>query len=97
MIGVFKILAVFSALHCPVPEKIIRPGAEPWNEKDDKILESAKVGCAQNYNRSPCVIKIYKFKNQHYHVICGHEMKEKTKVPVEKTDKELWEEFWNGH
>lgn len=69
--GLMETLVLLAALSCPVPEKIIRDGAAPWDANDEKVLESAQKGCSRGYSKSPCVIKIYKFKSGHHHVTCG--------------------------
>jgi hypothetical protein len=60
-------------LTCPVPQKVVKEGAEPWNDHDEQVLMQAYAGCGKYYSESKCVITIYKYPSQHHAVICGKE------------------------
>ena len=52
---------------------LINLTSEPWNEKDSKVIERAKIVCSADarHNGFPCVKSVTKCLDQHYNVICG--------------------------
>jgi hypothetical protein len=54
---------------------LINLTTEPWNDRDNKIVERAKVVCStdERHKGFPCVRSVTKLPEQVYRVICGVE------------------------
>lgn len=54
---------------------LINLTSEPWNAKDNKVVERAKYVCANDsrHKGNPCVRSVTKKPEQYYEVICGVE------------------------
>ena len=68
------LLAVFlaSSFNC-APTNFENKTKFPWNENDKWNYETAVVGCAKKYKKSPCVKLFRKWDERDYSVICAKE------------------------
>lgn len=62
--------SIVTADTCPRVH-IVEPVDEPWTQRDQRILDTAKVRCGQIYKDSPCLISFEKVTTGQYRAICG--------------------------
>lgn len=72
------------------PKTIVHNSSpEPWNEKDDVVLNSSKRRCRNHFPEDPCLIVLYKNAIDSYSAICGKHEPD----PGEKGKKGLEREY----
>lgn len=51
--------------------RIVNKTKRPWEDRDTKVMESAKTRCKERYYPNECLVEFRRFDNYHYHAICG--------------------------
>ena len=65
-------ITLLLALNC-LPTQIINESNEPWNDKDQEVMERAANTCQERYEEIPCLKRFFKRAPQAYAAICGEE------------------------